>query len=88
MFDWRNEKNDWLKEHRGVCFEQVVLLFEREEVLDILEHPNQRAYPNQEIAVVLIDDCAYLVPFEEEGDRTVLKTIIPSRRATSRHKGS
>lgn len=87
VFDWRNDKNDWLKEHRGVCFEQVVLLFEREEILDILEHPNQAAYPNQKIAVVSIDDYAYLVPFEEEGDRIALKTIIPSRKATSKYKG-
>ena len=55
-FDWSNEKNEWLKTNRGVCFEQVVILFEREDVLDILEHPNQEVYPGQKIAVVRISD--------------------------------
>ena len=58
VIDWSNEKNEWLKRHRGVCFEQVVLLFEGEDVVDILEHPNQESYPGQKIAVVLIDDYA------------------------------
>ena len=86
-FDWSNEKNEWLKTNRGVCFEQVVILFEREDVLDILEHPNQEVYPGQKIAVVRISDYAYLVPFVEEGDTIFLKTIIPSRKASSKYKG-
>ena len=86
-FDWSNEKNEWLKTNRGVCFEQVVILFEREDVLDILEHPNLEVYPGQKIAVVRISDYAYLVPFVEEGDTIFLKTIIPSRKASSKYKG-
>ena len=87
VFDWNNEKNEWLKTNRGVCFEQVVILFEREDVLDVLEHPNQRAYPGQKIAIVRISEYAYLVPFVEERDTIFLKTIIPSRKATSKYKG-
>ena len=86
-FDWSNEKNEWLKTNRGVCFEQVVILFEREDVLDILEHPNQEVYPGQKIAVVRISDYTYLVPFVEEGDTIFLKTIIRSRKASSKYKG-
>jgi hypothetical protein len=86
VFDWNNDKNDWLKANRGVCFEQVVILFEREDVLDLLEHPNQDAYPGQMIAVVRINEYAYLVPFIKEGDKIFLKTIIPSRKATSKYK--
>jgi hypothetical protein len=86
-FDWSNDKNEWLKTNRGVCFEQVVILFEREEVLDILEHPNQEVYPGQKIAVVRISDYAYLVPSVEEADTIFLKTIIPSRKASSKYKG-
>jgi uncharacterized DUF497 family protein len=33
IFSWDNEKNELLKNNRGVCFEQVVLLMERGEVL-------------------------------------------------------
>lgn len=87
QFDWSNEKNDWLKAHRGVCFENVVVILERDEVLDILEHPNQKAYPGQMMAVVRINEYVCLVPFIKDGDVIFLKTIIPSRKATSKYKG-
>ncbi len=82
VFRWDDEKNEWLIQHRGVCFEQVVLLLEGQEVLDVLEHPNQKSYPGQKIAVVRINDYAYLVPYVQDGDDIFLKTIIPSRKAT------
>lgn len=82
IFRWDNEKNEWLIHHRGVCFEQVVLLLEGQEVLDVLEHPNQKSYPGQKIAIVKINDYAYLVPYVQVGEEIFLKTIIPSRKAT------
>jgi len=85
VFHWNNEKNEWLKENRGVCFEQIVILMEREEVLDVLEHPNQEKYPGQKIAVLGINEYAYLVPYVQEGDEIFLKTIIPSRKATNKY---
>ena len=87
LFDWNNEKNDWLKAKRGVCFEQVVLLLEQEDYLDIIDHPNQDAYPGQMIAIVRIEEYIFLVPFIKEGDTIFLKTIIPSRKATLKYKG-
>ena len=85
IFSWDNEKNELLKNNRGVCFEQVVLLMERGEVLDTIEHPNQERYPGQKIAVVMIDAYAYLVPYVEQNGEILLKTIIPSRKATNKH---
>jgi len=85
IFRWNNEKNEWLKEHRGVCFEQVVILLEREDVLEVIEHPNQEDYPGQRIAIVRINDYAYLVPYVQEGEEIFLKTIIPSRRARNKY---
>ncbi|MEJ2701818.1 MAG: BrnT family toxin [Sedimentisphaerales bacterium] len=82
VFCWDNEKNEWLIQHRGVCFEQVVLLLEEQDVLDVLDHPNQKRYPGQKIAIVSIDNYAYLVPYVPDGDDIFLKTIIPSRKAT------
>jgi len=87
VIDWNNEKNKWLKQHRGVCFEQVVLLFERGDIIEIQEHPNQDAYPGQKIAVVRIDEYVYLVPYVQDEEMIFLKTIIPSRKATAKHKG-
>ena len=82
-FSWNNEKNEALKKERGVSFEEVVVHIERGDLLDVLEHPNQEKYPGQRVFVVNIDDYAYLVPFVESGEEIFLKTIIPSRKATS-----
>lgn len=84
-FRWDNEKNEWLKNYRGVSFEQVVILMERGDVMETIEHPNQNRYPGQKIATVLIEGYAYLVPYVQESDEIFLKTIIPSRKATSKH---
>ena len=85
VFRWDNEKNKWLKKERGVSFEQVVILLEQEDVLEVVEHPNQERYPGQRIAIVRINDYAYLVPYVQEGEEIFLKSIIPSRNATNKH---
>jgi len=85
FFRWDNEKNEWLKQNRGVCFEEVVILMEREDVLETIEHPNQDKYPGQKIAIIRIENYAYLVPYIQESDEIFLKTIIPSRKATNKY---
>ena len=85
IFRWDNEKNELLKTTRGVCFEQVVLLMEKGEVLDTIEHQNQERYPGQKIAVVMIDTYVYLVSYVEHNEEIFLKTIIPSRKATNKY---
>lgn len=85
IFRWDNEKNELLKNNRGVCFEQVVLIMEKGKVLDTIEHPNQEKYPGQKIAVVMIDTYVYLVPYVENNEEIFLKTIIPSRKATNKY---
>ncbi|OIP29158.1 MAG: toxin [Deltaproteobacteria bacterium CG2_30_43_15] len=84
VFRWDNEKNELLRNNRGVCFEQVVILMERADVLETVGHPNQNKYPGQKIATVMIDDYAYLVPYVQKNDEIFLKTIIPSRKATNK----
>jgi len=88
VFRWDNDKNELLKNNRGVCFEQVVVLMEREDVLETVEHPNQNKYHGQKIATVMIDDYAYLVPYVQKSDEIFLKTIIPSRKATNKYMRS
>lgn len=55
---WSNEKNEWLKEHRGVYFEQVVISLGKDGVLEILDHPSQEKYPDQKVAIINIEDYA------------------------------
>jgi uncharacterized DUF497 family protein len=85
VFQWDNAKNEWLKKNRGVSFEQVVILMERGDILEIVDHPNQDKYPGQKIATVWVNDYAYLVPYVQESEIILFKTIIPSRKATNKY---
>ncbi len=86
-YTWNREKNEKLKMERGISFEQIVMHVERGDVLDIVVHPNQKKYPDQQLLVVAINNYAYLVPFVEDGIGKFLKTIIPSRKATRYYLG-
>ena len=55
--------------------------------VDLFDHPSQKRYTGQKIAVVLVQDYAYLVPFTEDEKEIFLKTIIPSRKATKQYMG-
>ena len=81
-FRWSPEKNDVLKDERGVSFESMVVAIEGGGLLDVLAHPNEQKYPRQRVLVIAHDSYAYLVPFVEEEDYFFLKTVIPSRKAT------
>ena len=88
-FSWNEEKNELLKEERGISFEDVVFYISQGFLLEVLEHPNQDKYQGQKIFVVEIEEYAYLVPFVEDEREIFLKTIIPSRKATGKYlKGS
>jgi uncharacterized DUF497 family protein len=86
-FDWDDAKNAKLRADRGIGFEDIVFHIERDDLLDILEHPNPEGYAGQRIFVVQREDYVYLVPFVEDEHTVFLKTIIPSRRATMQHLG-
>ena len=86
-YKWNIEKNEKLKVERGISFEQIAMHIERGDVLDILDHPNQKRYPNQQLLVFEINSYAYLVPFVEDKNSKFLKTIIPSRKATRDYLG-
>ena len=87
FFTWNQKKNEYLKKERGISFEEIVYHIEKGDVADLLEHPNQTRYPDQRIFVVIVEKYLYLVPFEESEEEIVLKTIIPSRKATRQYRG-
>lgn len=80
VFRWSSEKNDQLKNERGVGFEKVVAAIKNNQILDIREHPNRERYPSQRIFVIEINNYIYYVPFVESKQDIFLKTIIPSRK--------
>ena len=81
-YDWNDEKNEWLRQVRGIRFEDVVFHLAHGGLLDTIEHPNQRQYSGQRIFIVNVEGYACLVPFVESEESFFLKTIIPSRKMT------
>jgi len=81
------EKNELLKEERGVSFEDVILSIKEGNLLDDLEHPNKDKYPNQSIFILLvkIKDYVYYVPYVEDDETIFLKTIVPSRKLNKKY---
>ena len=79
-FEWNNDKNELLKEQRGICFEDVVIAINEDGILDIIKHPNQKKYPRQKIYILKINAYIYMVPFTIQNEIIFLKTIIPSRK--------
>jgi len=56
-------------------------------LMDLIEHPNKKRYPNQKIYVVNVEGYVHWIPFVESETEIFLKTIIPSRKATQRYLG-
>ena len=84
LFRWNLEKDEYLKETRGIGFEEVVFWIESGGVLSIEKNPS-KGYGDQKIMVVEIRNYAYVVPFVETEDEVFLKTIFPSRKATKKY---
>jgi len=47
LYVWNGEKNQRLKVERNTSFEEVVFHIASGDVLDIVEHPNQKKYKGQ-----------------------------------------
>lgn len=82
IISWNAEKNEKLLRERGVSFEVVAQYIEKNEVLTVIEHPKPDKYPGQQIYMIEIQEYVYLVPFVTTETEILLKTIIPSRKAT------
>jgi hypothetical protein len=80
------EKNLKLKKERGVCFDDIILAINKGKILDIIPHHNKK-YPNQKILIIEIDDYVYLIPYLEQKDSFILKTVFPSRKFTKLYLG-
>lgn len=83
-FEWSKTKNEWLKNERGISFEEIVTALNEGKIVITYNHSNQKKYPGQRVFVLEIDDYAFLVPFVEDEEKIFLKTIFRSRKATKR----
>ena len=80
--NWSLEKNEIIKDKRGISFEQIAYLIESDQILGIEENPGR---PDQKIYILEIENYAYIVPFVEKENEIFLKTAFPSRKYTKRY---
>jgi uncharacterized DUF497 family protein len=85
-FDWNKEKNETLKKVRGVSFEEIVGVLNREGPIATYEHPNQQKHPGQKVYIVDVNGAIFVVPFLESEGTIFLKTLFPSRKAARRYQ--
>jgi len=87
IYDWDDEKNEFLRNERSISFEEIVLDISEGNIVDVLEHPNKRRYPNQRIYLVKKENYIYAVPFvrDVKNDEIFLKTIFASGKYTRQY---
>jgi len=86
-YNWNKEKSLLLKETRGISFDQIVMHIESGDLVDIIQHPNNKKYANQKILVVNINNYIYTVPCVIDGNEWFFKTAMPNRQFTKKHLG-
>lgn len=59
LINWNKEKNIWLKEKRGISFEDILYYLDNDKLIDDTEHPNQQKYRGQRIMVIDIKGYVY-----------------------------
>lgn len=77
-FRWSDRKNEWLKKHRGISFEEVVESIGKR-LLDVKENKSL-SHRGQRIFVVDIENYPWVVPFHETRAEIFLMTAFPDRR--------
>lgn len=86
-FDYSEEKNELLKESRGLGFEEIIHAIDLGNLIKNKINPNQKKYPRQRLFIVKIESYVYTVPYVTDRKRHVyfLKTLYPSRKYTKQY---
>lgn len=82
IYDYSNEKNAKLLQERGIGFEDIIAILDTKGYLAVIDHLNPDKYPKQQVYVGEVNGYIYLVPFEKQNNKAILKTIYPSRKMT------
>lgn len=81
-FRFNEEKNINLISSRGFGFVDIIKSINNGNILDFVNHPNQKKYPNQKVFYVKMNEEIFVVPCVIEKDGTIfLKTLFPSSKA-------
>ena len=83
---WDEDKNEVLKQTRGVSFEEIAGIIMEKRYVDIIKNP---ARTGQRYFVLRMRDYTWIVPFVVDNDEViVLKTTFPSRKYHKQYGGS
>jgi uncharacterized DUF497 family protein len=82
---WNAEKNQMLKEQRGLAFEDVAEAIMSGQLIDDVPHPSAK-FPHQRMLVVKMAGYTCLAPYVQDGEVKFLKTLYKSRKS-HRHYG-
>jgi hypothetical protein len=80
--NWNVEKNEQLKQTRGISFEEIIHLIDEGKLLAVEENTG---HTNQKIYVVERENYAVVVPFVETDTGIFLKTAFLSRKHTKKY---
>lgn len=84
-FAWNEDKDEWLRAHRGLGFKQVVAAIEAGGLLDFIRHERPGKHAHQKVFIVQIAGYVYRVPCVETAGGFFLKTLYPSRKDARYH---
>ena len=74
---WDSLKSEWLKQTRGVSFEELV----SSRFIGITEHPKR---PHQWLMLFELNGYIWVAPYVRDGEDRFLKTAFPSRMYTKK----
>ncbi len=84
LFAWNEEKNELLKQERGISFNTIVSAIANDGILDDVRHPSPK-FQNQHMLYVRLENYVVAVPYVWQDDVRFLKTAYLSRKATRRY---
>lgn len=85
-FDYSNEKDELLKETRGISFRDVIVAYKSgKKIVDLENKSSGRS--KQRLLLVNIKGYAFAVPYviDDKRERIFLKTAYPSRKFTKKY---
>lgn len=85
-FDWDPQKNEFLKQHRDISFEEIALLLSAGMLWKKAKHPNQAKFPHQEVFLISRENYIYFVPYVIADETIFLKTAFRHRKATKDYR--
>ena len=77
-FIWSRDKNDLLKRHRGIAFEDVAIKVLQRDIVGIEYDHNPSRYPRQHLLLVMARGYLYTVPYYQiDADARHFVTAYP-----------